>query len=217
MEHETKEEYSVVDIPRESMNPTNQPVSFYGDNSRNTDGALLAALASKDYYAPALDGVSANGIGCVRAEVGDTKMIVKDAAANIRSDVRQEGQEAVGATKDAECRIMQKLGDLEARTMVKLGDVECKVIKENSDQTLYLTNQLSVIREQGIRNEYETKLSREQAIKEINIKVDHEAERTNDKIAHFAEKQIELLQEIKCCSCGPVGLSLGRCGVSAVK
>ncbi len=184
------------------MNPTNQPVSFYGDNSRNTDSALLAALAVKDSYAPALDAATNNGVGCARAEIGDTKMVVKDAAANIRyenakseaeirrevakaeadirAEVLREGQENMAATKSAECE-----------TLKKLGDVECKVIKENSDQTLYLTNQLSVIREQGIRNEYETKLSREQVIKELGLKIDHKAERAEDKLNALKEFEAE--------------------------
>lgn len=147
---------------KEIMNPTNQPVSFYGDNSRSTDSALLAALATKDNYAPALDSISATGIGDARDQIGDLKCLVKDAEADIRreiskseadirADILKEGQDNMAATKDAQCQLSKDI--LETRhTLAK--DI--------------------------LRSEYESKLAVQAAIKEINTKVDHEAERTND-------------------------------------
>ncbi len=170
----------------------NAPV-FYGASNNGTEGALLAGLAMKDYSYDYPGMINAGGVSDLRHEVGAIGTIIKDSASNIRADLGdvkadllREGQDNIRATLENRSAVLNKLGE-----------VECKIIKENSDQTLYLTNQLSVIREQGIRNEFETKLSREAVIKEVNTAAQHNAERTQDKLQHGFEEINEKLCE--CC------------------
>ncbi len=160
----------------------NAPVSYYGDKGMGSgaSAALLAGLATKDYYNP-MDGVSANGIGCLRSEVAALNGEIKDAECNIRHDVKdsesnirrdvakesgdiradilREGQENMAATKDAECNLSKEI--LETRhTLAK--DI--------------------------LRAEYEAKLGAERTIKEVNANTNHVGERLQDRLDHFERR-----------------------------
>jgi hypothetical protein len=173
------------------MNPTNQPVSFYGDNSRNTDSALLAALATKQPYEYDYNGmVSAGGISDLREEV-------KDVGSNIRSDIG----DVKSTVKDAECSIRHDIGKAEAvlaREILREGQdnmkatmqAECNLSKEILESRHTLAKDI-------LRSEYENKLALQAAIKEINLQAQHNAERTQDKIDHGFEEINEKLCE--CC------------------
>ncbi len=183
------------------MNPTNQPVSFYGDNSRNTDSALLAALATKEYAAGDVGMVAAGGVCDLREAVGNTKYVVKDAESNLRADIKEaeadirrdiakaeadiradvlrEGQENMAATKDAQCAILEKVGN-----------AECAIIKEVLETKHSLAKDI-------LRSEYENKLALQTALKEIKENAQHNAERTQDKTSHGFEVLHRNTDEIK--------------------
>ncbi len=165
------------------MNPTNQPVSFYGDNSRNTDSALLAALATKDNYAPTMDGVTASSIGCTRDQIGDLKFLVKDAESNIRSDVRQEGQDALKTSLEVEARLKDRLSiDRTAQDA----------------QFLSLNNRLCESEKEAIKIGYENRLETIREGDKTREKISHLSERLGDKLSHGFEEVQEKLCD--CCS-----------------
>ncbi len=179
------------------MNPTNQPVSFYGDNSRNTDGALLAAMAAKDYYAPALDGATNSAIGCARDQIGDLKGIVKDAASNIRadvkdaeadirSDVRQEGQDMLKTALEVEARLKDRLS----------------IDKNAQDaQFLALNNRLCESEKEAIKIGYENRLETIREGDKTREKIAHLSERMGDKFESSNKEVADFRREFAVCCC----------------
>jgi hypothetical protein len=165
------------------MNPTNQPVSFYGDNSRNTDSALLASLATRDYYAPAMNGASMHGQSDIRADIGGVRELIKD----------------------AECDLTQSIADAKAILSKAVSDTECNLSKEILENKFQLTKEIvetkHSLAKDIMRSEYESKLAIQTAIKEINEKAQYNCDRTNDKAQHYFEVEKELLKDIKCCVC----------------
>lgn len=162
------------------MNPTNQPVSFYGDNSKNTDASLLAAMATKDYYNP-VDAVAASSVFDLRHEVGETRSFIKDSESHIRreiakseSDIRRdilvEGQDNMAAVKDAECSLSKEVLDTKLTATREIMETKHSLAKDI------------------LRSEYENKLAIQVALKEIKENAQYNSDRTQDKIAHGFEK-----------------------------
>lgn len=167
----------------------------YGVNSVN-DGLALAALVSqKGGYSYDCMGTSQmDGISDLRHEVSDVKAEVKDAECNIRHDVTK-----------AESDIRRDVAKTEASLQTEVGNLKFQLHDNISVLGTNLNNRFGLVDVAVVRSEYESKLATQAAIKEISAKIDHESERTNDKIAHSQEEILEKLCE--CCEQTQLGFA----------
>lgn len=162
----------------ENMNPTNQPVSFYGDNNRGTDSALLASMATKDFGHIATDTISGTGISDLRESVMESKFVTKDAEASIRREIAQ-------AEADMRADIFKEGQD----NMIAIKDAHCDLSKSVLESRHTLAKDI-------MRSEYESKLAIQTATKEIFNKLDAHAERTNEKIDFFERRTTDKFCEV---------------------
>ncbi len=154
------------------MNPT-VPV-VYGDACLDT--IIANQVANLRYEAAKVEAE-------VRSDIKDSESNIRrevaKSEADIRADVLREGQDGIKATKDAECTVT-----------AAVKDAECRL------NTNMLT-QFGVVREQLIRNEYESKLTGEKVIKELSAVAQHNAERTQDKAEHGFEENQEAIDDFR--------------------
>jgi len=99
-------------------------------------------------------------------QLGDIRHSLKDSEANIRSDVRQEGQEGVMATKEVETTVREAQCDIE-KEVISSRHILDKSIQESK---------------------YESKIATLESTGKIIEKVDLESDRINDKVENFERR-----------------------------
>lgn len=187
----------------EGVNPTViGPTGYGNDNSSQALGTgLLAAAAlgnNKGYgYDNGLGIAGQTGICDLRHDVGMVNSTVKDAECNLAHKIG-----------DAECRlntsILSSSGDIRREVAKEVGDAKFLLHDNISNLGQNVSNRFALVDVALVRNEYESKLAAERVIKEVSTEVRHQAERTNDKIAHGFEEVREDLcalrnQLTECC------------------
>lgn len=173
---------------------------------------VIVNTTEKGYagYTPdPVSGLNNTGIQRLQHDIGDTNRDVKDAEAHILAklgDARYEN-----AKSEAEIRrdVVKAEADV-ARDVLKEGqdnlkatmDSECKLSKEILEAKFALTKEVletkHSLAKDILKSEYENKLAIQAAIKEVNDKAQYNADRTQDKNAHYFE---EITEKQNACCC----------------